>query len=966
MCRIAAIISKHTSDLTDQMVQMTDAMKHGGPDGEGLYLNESLGLALGHRRLSIIDITEAGHQPMSYLQQRYWITYNGEIYNYASLKEELIVLGYTFENHTDTEVILAGYDAWGGDVLNRLKGMFAFILADTFAGQLFIARDAMGIKPLYMAKRGADFYFSSEVKAFLEIDPLWEPNKEWQIWFLTFGFLPEPITTLQNVWPITKGHCMLFDLKDHSYRQWEWFDKEAQADEPVSSKDAIYQTRQLIEASVQQQLVSDVDTAVMLSGGIDSSILAVLASENGKKKINTLSIDFEDPKYSEKKYQDIIVSQIHSNHHSIKISKKEFLAAWDDIYRSIDQPTNDAVNCYFISKYAKELGIKVIFSGIGADEVFGGYPSFHKTSRIRFLQRMAFIIKGMPDQLAPYPFKKLTFLKKKITASEYLLYRGLFTPGDVADILHLPVQKVWEVIGRFQFPDAHADVVGAKSTVSAYEIDIYMANQLLKDADSQSMWHGVEVRVPFLDTNLVSFVQNLPDSVKYPTGKHKYLLLEAFRDIIPSSILKRKKQGFVFPFDIWLRDLNILRNVIYVPEKFFRKFQKLKINYSRIWSIFLVNMDDNIRHFSTLYTPPIRPQKLFLFLSGFDKTGGIEKVNRVILHSLKRQGENAADAISLHDNYFDVRYFSRYYFIGFGGRKIRFFIHLIKNSFSWKQVVVGHINLAPAVWLMRMINPTLEIKVLVHGIEAWKPQKGFAKWMLKKASLVISVSEYTKEKLVSQSGIRKDKIKVLPNCLDPFYTVPARPKSQYLLERYGITSSQKVILTITRINTTEKYKGYDHVLLALSEIHEENIVYLIGGQADEIEKNRILQLVKSYHLEDRVILTGFIPTDELTDHYQLADVFIMPSKKEGFGIVLIEAAAAGVAVIAGNCDGSVEALKNGELGQLVNPDDIDAIRSAIFRSFALTQESLKLIQEKTLSYYNPVLYKQRFLKLIDL
>jgi len=966
MCRVAAIVSTNIEDIKDRIILMTDAMKNGGPDDDGFYINETLGVALGHRRLSIIDVSENGHQPMSYLQERYWISFNGEIYNYLTLKEELLVLGYSFSTETDTEVLLAAYDAWGKDVLGKLQGMFAFVITDTKTGELFIARDAMGIKPLYMAKRGSEYFFSSEVKGFLAIDPFWERNKEWPIWFLTFGFLPHPITTLSNVWPLQKGNYIVFDLKTNTYQQYEWYGRVPKSDNKVSKEDAVKHIKELLTASVKQQLVSDVDTAVMLSGGIDSSILALLASDYGNKHIKTISVCFDDNAYSEEIHQNTIVSLIKSNHHSFKITKEDFMTSWDDIYLSLDQPTNDAINNYFISKYAKELGIKVLLSGLGADELFGGYPSFSQGSKFRMLQRLAFISKGFPNSYVAYPLKKIGFLKRKIQASEYLLYRGLFSPSDVATILHIPVEEVWKVISQFQLPENHKSIEGDQSQISALETDIYMSGQLLKDTDTQSMWHGVEIRVPFLDTSLVNYLHSLSDKILYPKKGHKELLIDAFKHELPSSIVNRKKQGFTMPFELWFRNMDFLNNKIYVPEQYHLDFINNKINYSRIWSIFLVHLKGNLHHFSTVKKIPKKTENLFLYLSAFDRIGGIENVNKIIMRCFNTtQIDTTTDVISLHDNYSDIRYIPRYYFLGFGSKKFNCFSHLILNSLKWKQILVGHLNLSPVVRLMKLFNPKLEIKIIVHGIEAWGIQSSSAKWLLNNASVIISVSEYTKNKLITVSGIDHKKIKVLPNCLDPFFIGQKPKNTDYLLRRYGIDSSKKILLTITRISSRDLYKGYDNVIIALSKMPEKNIVYILGGQCSESEKNRLEELIKTYQLQERVILAGFIAKDELQDHYQLADVFILPSKKEGFGLVLIEAAASSTAVIAGNCDGSVEALRNGELGQLVEPDDIDGINLALSRAFENTPESLELIKQKTISYYHPDTYKQLFLQLVD-
>ncbi|MFN5418903.1 MAG: asparagine synthase (glutamine-hydrolyzing), partial [Sphingomonadales bacterium] len=327
---------------------MTRALQHGGPDGSGLYVNEALGYSLGHRRLSVIDTSPAGAQPMHSGQGRFCISYNGEIYNYLALRDQLQQLGYAFSSNTDTEVILNGYAQWGLDLLPRLKGMFAFVLVDNEKGQLIAARDAMGIKPLYMARRGGDVYFSSEVRAFTAVEEGWEPNPEWRVWFLTFGFLPEPITTLQKVRPLPKGHYYLYDLHSGEATEAVWYVPGAStnatlatpaAAASLSAQEATTLTRQYVTEAIERHLVSDVPVGVFLSGGIDSGIITAVAAAHLRQKglpLDTLSIDFEDETCSEKPYQQAMAAAAGTRHHSLLVREEDFAEAWDDIYASLD------------------------------------------------------------------------------------------------------------------------------------------------------------------------------------------------------------------------------------------------------------------------------------------------------------------------------------------------------------------------------------------------------------------------------------------------------------------------------------------------------------------------------------------------------------------------------------------------------------------------------------------------------
>jgi asparagine synthase (glutamine-hydrolysing) len=588
MCRIAAIVSENTHTLESRIEVMTKSMAHGGPDDQGHYMDESLGYALGHRRLSIIDTSSAGHQPMFSRDKRYSISFNGEIYNYLVLKNNLVSKGYVFVTGTDTEVLLHGFDAWGLSMLKRLKGMFSFVLVDNVKKKLFAVRDHMGIKPLYIAKRGGDTYFSSEVRAFNAVYEGWEPNMDWRVWFLTFGFLPEPITTLNNVRPIKKGHYISYDLQNKTYQEKQWYFRNQQTLKKVSSTQAVQVTKYLIEKSVNRHMVSDVEVGVFLSGGIDSSIITLLAN----KPFKTLSIEFEDAQYSEKKYQEQIARLANTDHCSLLITQHEFTEAWEDIHASLDQPTTDAINNYFVCKFAKEKGCKVVLSGLGADELFGGYPSFNRTKqmqRLKTLSRLQILKTGIAGIMLNYPSRKIDYFKKQIEASEYLAYRGLFTPADTAKILHMTEEEVWRIIGTYQMPYGYNKLKGEKNKVSAFECDIYMLNQLLKDADMQSMWHSVELRVPFLDVDLVNYIQQLPEQIKYPSGGHKFLLVQAFKDFLPLNIINRKKQGFVFPIQNWLGNISAMQNELMVPTKYYDSFKKVHLSFSRLWGIYLGN-----------------------------------------------------------------------------------------------------------------------------------------------------------------------------------------------------------------------------------------------------------------------------------------------------------------------------------------------------------------------------------------
>jgi asparagine synthase (glutamine-hydrolysing) len=583
MCRIAAIVSHDKKASQLNILKMTDAMHRGGPDSSGYFCDENLPITLGHRRLSIIDLSSAGYQPMQDISNNYIISYNGEIYNYIPLKNELEKKGYVFKSNSDTEVLLNGYSEWGSNLFGKLNGMFAFILIDKRKKELIAVRDSEGIKPLYFGKEGGKFYFSSEIRGFQAINPNWSEYSQWSIFFLTFGFIPEPYTTLQNVSHLPKGSYMVYNLENYKYEIFKY----SQVNFSLGITDlneAIQLTRSTVISAIESHLIGDVPVGVFLSGGLDSSIITSVAQQKHKEKLNSLSIYFEDDKYSEKNFQNLVISRTGVIHKSFKVSNEEYQKALPDILQAMDQPSIDGVNTYFISKYAKEAGFKVVLSGLGADEYFGGYSSFDGTlNRVKRLKNAIKIIGFLNGN---YSFKKVSFLDEKRWYNDYLLNRGLFSPKDTANITGFSVSEVNSVLNLINEP-SEFEKLNSNNKISYLESNLYMQSQLLRDSDIFSMWHSLELRVPFLDRNVVNLAKSIDPAIKFNKKQKKHLLIEAFKDDLPQEVWNRKKQGFAFPFETWYSKNKFLTNSNYLPQKWQKLFLQQKINYSRIWAIFL-------------------------------------------------------------------------------------------------------------------------------------------------------------------------------------------------------------------------------------------------------------------------------------------------------------------------------------------------------------------------------------------
>ena len=581
MCRINGIIDKRSEFHVADVIAMRDIMHRGGPDHAGLYTEENEGLFLGHRRLSIIDLCETGNQPMLSTDNNIVLVFNGEIYNYRSLRDDLVAQGMNFRTQSDTEVIINAYKKWGLNSFSRFRGMFAIALYDKNRQELILARDHAGIKPLYYFADHASLYFASEIRAFKQLKPGWPENPDWRTYFLTYGYLPGNITTLKNIFSLEKGSYRVYNVKTLESRKG-YFNQDFYSEDIVNYDEARLQIRKSLEIAVQRHLVADAPLGLFLSGGIDSSLLTLLASKY-KKNLHTLSITFNENNYSEKKYQDLIARKVNSNHQSFLLTKEIFVDSLPDILQAMDQPSSDGINSYFISKFAKEAGLKAVLSGLGADELFGGYPSFKRTKLLGRLKKIPSFILGISDMHSQDKFKKLRFLKEESAIGDYLFNRGYFIPSETARLLALDEKEVASRVFNVPIPEFLTSISAGNKT-SYMESSLYMEGQLLKDTDFMSMWHSIEVRVPFLDYDLIKYVQTIKSDLKFGNKQGKFLLIDSFSDVLPQEIWNRKKQGFTFPFDIWMKD-NLQQFMQGKQNKLLnKKFREGKLSWSRYWT----------------------------------------------------------------------------------------------------------------------------------------------------------------------------------------------------------------------------------------------------------------------------------------------------------------------------------------------------------------------------------------------
>ena len=569
--------------------QMCDLQQHGGPDDEGLYTSETDNLVLGNRRLALIDLSPEGHMPMSY-RDRYHITYNGELYNFLTLKEELINLGHQFSNHTDTEVILASFAQWNIQGFAKLKGMYAFALWDNLEKNLYLVRDAAGIKPLYYASSTGQLVFASEVRAFKPVESLQVANENWPVYLMAYGHVPEPVSTLANVKPLHKGCFLKYELKNDACSIGS-FSHYSYSHQVSDAGQANEQIKEALEQSVRAHLLADAPLGVFLSGGLDSGIIASLSAKYKKSALNTLSIYFEDPAFSEKKYQDLLQERLQCDHHQYLLTEKEFHDSFPSILQSMDMPSCDGINTWFISKYAASQGLKAVLSGVGGDELFGGYPSFRRITAARTIQHMPNLLMQAGKRSQSKRLNRMAYLQMDGIKGIYLFLRGHFSPFDIARHLGAYEKDIWTILNDQPVLNdiSHID---DKNQASWMEFNLYMQNQLLRDSDVMSMIHGVEIRVPFLYDDVIRLAFKIDPAVKYQGPLSKQVLINCFQDILPPEIWNRPKMGFSFPFAKWLASSEYVKELMQTSsektQKSYAKFLAGNLHWSHLMSLIIL------------------------------------------------------------------------------------------------------------------------------------------------------------------------------------------------------------------------------------------------------------------------------------------------------------------------------------------------------------------------------------------
>lgn len=592
MCGICGIIRK--GDNKDIIKKMNDRIMHRGPDGEGYYIDGDI--AFGHRRLSIIDLS-TGDQPIYNEDNSVVTVYNGEIYNYVELRSELESLGHEFKTKSDTEVLVHGYEEWHTDLPKHLRGMFAFAIHDKKRNEIFLARDNFGIKPLYYAKMNDSFMFASEIKSFLD-DPDFkkEFNEEILETYLEFSFVPTNETFFKGVYRLDAGCSLLY--KDEDIKINKYFKLDFKEDK-MSFTDAVKNISDVMEDSVKRHLIADVEVGSFLSSGIDSSYIVSLARPH-----KTYTVGYENKKYDEINYAKDLADKLGIKNESKIIKKDEYLDAISKIMYHLDEPTSDpaAISLYFVAKLASR-DLKVVLSGEGADEFFGGYNYYREEVDYKFYNKIPYGIR--------HAIGKVAGLFPEVRGFNFLVRRGEKLENSYIGVNRNFSEKMARKVLRKNYELKAIDVTknvynefkdySNIDKMQAIDINFWLMKDILLKADRMTMASSIEGRVPFIDKEVFSVASKLPFDYKVTKENTKVALREAAKEVIPTDAYKKKKLGFPVPIREWIKDgafkediektinsdvANRYFNVKFLNKLFNEHLSGKKDNYRKIWTVY--------------------------------------------------------------------------------------------------------------------------------------------------------------------------------------------------------------------------------------------------------------------------------------------------------------------------------------------------------------------------------------------
>ena len=1021
MCGIAGSIDPQSArePRADAVRRMCAAMIHRGPDDAGIALSGDA--TLGMRRLAIFDPAN-GQQPMRSPDGRFILIFNGAIYNFRALRGELAATGWVFRTHCDTEVLLAAYAHWGERCLARLRGMFAFAVWDDREHTLFLARDPFGIKPLYYRHDGARLVFASELSALLasglfnaEVDPLSVSD------YLAWLAVPAPRTIYRDVFSLRPGECATFRAGRLDIRAaWNFHAIPRTALPCATRAEFSSELRARLDDSVRAHVLADVPVGAFLSGGLDSAVVVGLMTRATGSRLRTFSIVFDDHDFSESATAEATARHFGTDHRPHVLTGEQVARDLEPLLASLDQPTGDGINTYYASQAARAGGVTVALSGLGGDELFGGYPSFRDLPR---LNRWLPLWRSLPGALRSGVVKRLRHgdtRRRKL--ADFLRHARNF------DELNALQRRVFSETARRPLlgPDAlaalgsrppfhpelsalTADLAGAGAfeRISAWELRTYMADVLLRDSDVMSMRHSLELRVPLLDRPLLEWLWHQPAAFKSDPLHAKTPLSDAARDLLPPGLAHRPKQGFSLPFPVWMKrelrpflaetfsDASLDRSHLFARAGVQAMWRGFLANadtreWSRVWSLAVLVAFANRRtpvpsarasappiHVASsgaaappalsaqLSAPPsrrrrIRSRTLLLAPEIFASEGGIPRIMQAYLKALCDLAgpDGAVRLLALNDSAVassDVRRSANDaledWFVC-ARDKTRFVRAALRMSRRCDRLICGHIGQLPVAWLAQRLHPRLRYYLVAHGIEVWRRFTFMERVALRGAEKILCVSDFTRQELLKHCPLAEGRAVVLHNALDPWFEI-ARGAP--------LAACPPVILSVTRLTYADRYKGVQHLIEAMPAIRAAvpGAILRIIGRGDDLP--RLQSLGNHVGLTTGIEFLGYVDDTRLAAEIRTCRLFALPSKKEGFGLVFLEAMAQSRPCLGARAGGVPEVITD-DTGALVDYGDVPGIAAAAALALRRDWDEAAILARAEYFSYSP--FKTRLASLL--
>lgn len=920
----------------DELIITRDYMAARGPDGAGVWLSEDSRTGLAHRRLAILDITDAGAQPMAASDGRQHIVFNGEIYNFRELATQLKARGHVLHSRSDTEVLLAGWREWGEALVDRLQGMFAFVIWDADRQGLFMARDAFGIKPLYVADNGHTLRFASQVRALLAgggVSHLPDPAGEAGFWL--WGSVPEPHTLYRAISAFPAGHARWYG-RDGLVRTRCFADlptrllEAEQASAHWSQAEVEERFHAAFSQSLDRHLLSDAPVGVFLSGGIDSGAIALQASRRSSANLRSLTLDFDvfaGGPADETKQAARLAAQAGMTHSNCPVSREDFLVARQALLQDMDQPSLDGVNTWLISREARAQGLKVALSGLGGDELLAGYPSFRQVPALAQVlgslhAGRRVLWRGVRLLTAPWlhhvmsgKYAGLLEYGTSISGA-YLLRRAAHMPWELPR--HLPAEVRGEgldtVLATYARQSSLPAGLSARGQVSALEMLCYQRNQLLRDADWAGMAHGVEIRVPLLDLDLLAVASRAD----------KIMLARIAGHPAAQPGGSTKKLGFVAPVAEWLKAGESTEEPV-----------------GRGLSTWMHSVSKHHVIRATL------PQPIALWVPEMAQPGGVQSYMWRLWEVMHFSTANA-QLLSLNDRAADLWSRAGQQRVrGAGACRLAFTLQALWSSRHL--VTVGHVNQTPVAWLLRRLGLIKRYLVVLHGIEAWRPLSRWQRMALREAAAVVTTTRHTRDVCCRINNLPVSNFHVLPLCVPQH--VPE------IANDFKLSGSFPVLF-VARLAKSESYKGLEAVIQAIAAMQAQGLALTLHVVGDGDDRQRLEALARHHLQQNTAVFHGWLDDANLQAAYASAAVFAMPSAKEGFGIVFLEAMRHGVPCIGGDHGGTPDVISHGEEGYLIQYGDVEALATHLTRLLNDPDERQRLGQQAQARYVRDFTFEQ--------